>query len=133
MLGTVCVRQRLTVRDELFGHHLATPAISVDGKPITILDVSGIPSEVRNVVVSVLWSHLRLCDVERNAYAGPIVCEEAHATRRATPGSACAAKRALSRSSGKAEYGVSLCVVTQRPSDRRRACCRNATRSSHCG
>ncbi|MBV9015070.1 MAG: ATP-binding protein, partial [Alphaproteobacteria bacterium] len=46
--------QRLTVRDELSAIISQLLRIPVDGKPITILDVSGIPSEVLNVVVSVL-------------------------------------------------------------------------------
>src|SRR5439155_7257888 len=45
---------RLTLRDE-FSEILAQLfRIPVNGKPITILDVSGVPSEVLNVVVSVL-------------------------------------------------------------------------------
>src|SRR5205807_9547026 len=46
--------QRLTVRDELSAIISQLLRIPVDGKPITILDVSGIPSEVLNMVVSVL-------------------------------------------------------------------------------
>src|SRR5438477_88477 len=71
--------QRLTVRDELTAIIAQLLRIPVDGKPITILDVSGIPSEVLNVVVSVLcrltfdfalWSD--------SPVPVTIVCEEAH-------------------------------------------------------
>jgi uncharacterized protein len=115
----------------VFGHHLNLRddmseilshlfRIPVDGKPITILDVSGIPSEVLNVVVSVLcrltfdfamWSETPV--------PVTIVCEEAHRYAPRDTGLGFEpAKRALSRivKEGR-KYGVSLCVVTQRPSD----------------
>src|SRR5437763_4349866 len=112
--------QRLTVRDELSAIISQLLRIPVDGKPITILDVSGIPSEVLNVVVSVLcrltfdfalWSETPI--------PVTIVCEgrRPHAPRDTGLGFE-PAKRALSRivKEGR-KYGVSLCVVTQRPSD----------------
>ncbi len=93
-----------------------------DGKPISIIDVSGVPSEITSVVVSVLsrmvfdfaiWS--------RNEPRRPIllVCEEAH---RYIPNDANAEKssvgRILSRIAKEGrKYGVSLGLVTQRPSD----------------
>jgi DNA helicase HerA-like ATPase len=112
--------QRLTVRDELSAIISQLLRIPVDGKPITILDVSGIPSEVLNVVVSVLcrltfdfamWSDTPV--------PVTIVCEEAHRYAPRDTGLGFEpAKRALSRivKEGR-KYGVSLCVVTQRPSD----------------
>ena len=112
--------QRLTVRDELSAIISQLLRIPVDGKPITILDVSGIPSEVLNVVVSVLcrltfdfamWSETPV--------PVTIVCEEAHRYAPRDTGLGFEpAKRALSRivKEGR-KYGVSLCVVTQRPSD----------------
>ncbi len=66
--------------------------IPVDGKPVTIIDLSGVPSEVLNVVVSVLcrttfdfalWS--------RGAQPILLVCEEAH---RYAPGQSGARLRA---------------------------------------
>ncbi len=94
--------------------------IPVDGKPLTIIDLASVPSEVLNVVVSVLcrmtfdfalWS-------ERSV---PIllVCEEAH---RYCPLDNRAgfepAKRALARIAKEGrKYGISLCLVTQRPSE----------------
>src|SRR5213075_2988773 len=75
--------QRLTVRDELTSIISQLLRIPVDGKPITILDVSGIPSEVLNVVVSVLcrltfdfalWSETPI--------PVTIVCEEARSEER---------------------------------------------------
>src|SRR5438132_14183593 len=87
---------------------------------MAILDLSGIPSEVVNVVVSVLcrltfdfalWSETPVPIT--------IICEEAH---RYAPHDKQlgfeAAKRALFRIAKEGrKYGVSLCVVSERPSD----------------
>ena len=93
-----------------------------DGKPISIIDVSGVPSEITSVVVAVLsrmvfdyaiWS--------RNEPQRPIllVCEEAH---RYVPNErnsdASSVGRILSRIAKEGrKYGVSLGLITQRPSD----------------
>jgi DNA helicase HerA-like ATPase len=93
-----------------------------DGKPISIIDVSGVPSEITSVVVAVLsrmvfdfaiWS--------RNEPQRPIllVCEEAH---RYIPNErnadASSVGRILSRIAKEGrKYGVSLGLITQRPSD----------------
>ena len=92
------------------------------GKPLTIIDLSGIPSEVADVVVSLtcrlifdfaLWS-----DRERMP---PIllVCEEAH---RYVPASASVGFSAATRAVGRIaregrKYGISLALVTQLPSE----------------
>jgi DNA helicase HerA-like ATPase len=111
---------RLSLRDELSDILAQLFRIPVNGKPITILDLSGIPSEVLNVVVSVLcrlafdfamWSETPVPIT--------IICEEAHryAPRDKELGFE-AAKRALFRIAKEGrKYGVSLCVVSQRPSD----------------
>ncbi|MES2055635.1 MAG: DUF87 domain-containing protein [Pseudomonadota bacterium] len=93
-----------------------------DGKPISIIDVSGVPSDITSVVVAVLsrmvfdfaiWS--------RNEPKRPIllVCEEAHRyipnERNADNSSV---GRILSRIAKEGrKYGVSLGLITQRPSD----------------
>ena len=94
--------------------------IPVDNKPITILELGGLPSEIINVVVSVL---ARLA-FDFGLYSGgrvPItfVCEEAH---RYVPldksGGFEPTKRAISRIAKEGrKYGVSLCIVTQRPAE----------------
>lgn len=111
---------KLTLRDELSEILGRLFRIPVNGKPITILDLSGVPSEVVNVVVSVLcrlafdfalWSETPVPIT--------IVCEEAHryAPRDRELGFE-PTKRALSRIAKEGrKYGVSLCVVSQRPSD----------------
>jgi uncharacterized protein len=111
---------RLTLRDELVEILGQLFRIPVVGQPVTILDLSGIPSEVVNVVVSVLC-RLTFDFGVWNETPVPltIVCEEAHryASRDKQLGFE-AAKRALFRIAKEGrKYGVSLCVVTQRPSD----------------
>ena len=94
--------------------------IPVDDKPITVLELGGLPSEVINVCVSVLarmafdfglWSQGRV----------PItfVCEEAH---RYVPSDKTSGfeptKRAISRIAKEGrKYGVSLAIITQRPAE----------------
>src|SRR5437868_1163849 len=111
---------RLTLRDELSDILAQLFRIPVNGKPVTILDLSGIPSEVLNVVVSVLcrlafdfalWSETPIPIT--------IICEEAHRYAPRDTGLGFEpAKRALSRIAKEGrKYGVSLCGVTPRPSD----------------
>ena len=92
-----------------------------DGRPISIIDVSGVPSEITSVVVAMLsrmvfdfalWS--------RNEPQHPIllVCEEAHRyipSDRETPTSVARILGRIAKEGRK--YGVSLGLITQRPSD----------------
>lgn len=94
--------------------------VPVDGKPITILELTGIPTEIVNVVVSVLcrmtfdfalWSEGQV--------PVTLVCEEAH---RYVPLKSdlgfepC--KRAIAKIAKEGrKYGASLCIVTQRPAE----------------
>ena len=93
-----------------------------DGKPISIIDVSGVPSEITSVVVAVLarmvfdfaiWS--------RNEPQRPIllVCEEAHRYIPSEKNSdSSSVGRILSRIAKEGrKYGISLGLITQRPSD----------------
>lgn len=92
------------------------------GKPISIVDVSGVPSDITSVVVSVLsrmvfdyaiWS--------RDEAQRPIllVCEEAHRYIPADKsGGGQAVRKILERIAKEGrKYGVSLGLITQRPSD----------------
>jgi hypothetical protein len=92
----------------------------VAGKPVTVLQLTGLPSEIVNVIVSVL---ARLAfDVALwgdGKVPMTFVCEEAH---RYVPGDARAgfepAKRALARIAKEGrKYGLSLGIVSQRPGD----------------
>ena len=94
--------------------------VPVEGKPITILELTGIPTEIVNVVVSVLcrmtfdfalWSEGQV--------PVTLVCEEAH---RYVPVKSdlgfepC--KRAIAKIAKEGrKYGASLCIVTQRPAE----------------
>ncbi|MFN3554202.1 MAG: ATP-binding protein, partial [Novosphingobium meiothermophilum] len=93
-----------------------------DGRPISIIDVSGVPSDITAVVVAVLsrltfdyaiWS--------RGEPQRPIllVCEEAHRYIPAKDvGQGQAVRKILERIAKEGrKYGVSLGLITQRPSD----------------
>lgn len=110
----------LTVQDTMSQVLARLFRIPVNGKPIAILELGGLPSEIINVVVSVLarlafdfgvWSAGRI----------PItfVCEEAH---RYVPVDKTLGfeptKRAISRIAKEGrKYGISLCIVSQRPAE----------------
>lgn len=92
------------------------------GKPISIIDVSGVPSDITSTVVAVLsrlvfdyaiWS--------RNEPQRPIllVCEEAHRYIPSDRVSKDSAVRSILERIAKEgrKYGVSLGLITQRPSD----------------
>ena len=96
--------------------------IPANGKPISIIDVSGVPSEITSTVVAVL-SRLAF-DYAIWARGGDVrpvllVCEEAHRyipNERNADGSSVG--RILSRIAKEGrKYGISLGLITQRPSD----------------
>ncbi len=114
MFGKMMVEDKLgKILKEIF-------RIPVDGKPITIIQLVGLPTEIVNVIVSILarlafdlalWSDGKL----------PItlVCEEAH---RYVPHEKNVGfeptKRIISRIAKEGrKYGLSLCIVSQRPGD----------------
>lgn len=110
----------LTVQDTMAQVLARLFRVPVNGKPIAILELGGLPGEIINVVVSVLarmafdfavWGGGRI----------PItfVCEEAHRyvpidkTLGFEP-----TKRSISRIAKEGrKYGVSLCLVSQRPAE----------------
>jgi DNA helicase HerA-like ATPase len=96
--------------------------IPVAGKPLSIIDLSGVPSDVVDVVVSVLCRMIfdfTLWNPKRKDYPLLLVCEEAH--RYAPRGDQAAfqpTKRAIARIAKEGrKYGVGLMLVTQRPSE----------------
>ncbi len=93
-----------------------------EGKPISIIDVSGVPSDITATVVALLsrlvfdfaiWSR------EERTRPVLLVCEEAHRyVPHESDTAAPAAGRVLSRIAKEGrKYGVALGLVTQRPSD----------------
>ena len=110
----------LTVEDNLKDVLKQIFRIPVAGKPISIIQLTGLPSEIVNVLVSVL-ARLAFDLALLSEGKAPItfVCEEAH---RYIPGDSHVGfeptKRALSRIAKEGrKYGISLCIVSQRPGD----------------
>jgi len=92
------------------------------GKPITIIDVSGVPSDVTSTVVAVLSRLIFDFAIwAREEQTRPIllVCEEAHRyvpNEKNADGSSVG--KVLSRIAKEGrKYGIALGLVTQRPSD----------------
>ncbi|MDX1483910.1 MAG: DUF87 domain-containing protein [Alphaproteobacteria bacterium] len=110
----------LTVKDSMVDILSQLFRIPSDGKPITILDLSEVPSDIMNVVISLvcrltfdfaLWAERDIPML--------LVCEEAH--RYAAQSNDVGfgpTKRALARIAKEGrKYGVSVCIVSQRPSE----------------
>jgi DNA helicase HerA-like ATPase len=103
--------------EEIFSSLFRVPA---GGKPITILDLSEVPSDIMKVVISLLcrmtFDFAYWADGNTPVL---LVCEEAHryAAKRNDTGFDLT-RRALSRivNEGR-KYGVSLGIVSQRPSE----------------
>jgi DNA helicase HerA-like ATPase len=114
MFGSVTVYDGMTqVLSRIF-------RVPVNGKPITILELTGLPPEVVNVVVSVLcrmafdfalWGEGKV--------PVTVVCEEAHRYVPLNPQMGFEpCKRALAKIAKEGrKYGCSLCIVTQRPAE----------------
>jgi hypothetical protein len=112
----------MLVSDSMPGFIAKLFRMPAHGKPISIVDVSGVPSEITSVVVSVLarmvfdyaiWSRT---EAQRPLL---LVCEEAH---RYVPkdehAGGQAVRKILERIAKEGrKYGVSLGLITQRPSD----------------
>ena len=114
MFGSLTVYDGLV---QILGRMFRVP---VNDKPITILELAGLPTEIVNVVVSVLcrmtfdfvlWSEGQV--------PVTLVCEEAHRYVPANPSlgfEPC--KRAIAKIAKEGrKYGASLCIVTQRPAE----------------
>ena len=114
----------------LFGSHNATDRIEdvlgniyrvpIEGKPITVFQMSGIPSEVVNSVASVLCRLAFDIALASNSKVKTlVVCEEAHRYIPADVSSGFAPTRgAIARIAKEGrKYGVSLAIITQRPNE----------------
>ncbi|MGH6944151.1 MAG: ATP-binding protein, partial [Geminicoccaceae bacterium] len=111
----------LTVRDNMRQILAQLLRIPGEGKPITIIDISGVPSEIVDVVVSVLFRLVFELAVWSDRGAAPpvlLVCEEAHRYVPYDGASFAPTKRVISRIAKEGrKYGVTLCLVSQRPSE----------------
>jgi DNA helicase HerA-like ATPase len=111
---------QLTVYDSMAQILARMFRVPVNNKPITILELTGLPTEIVNVVVSVicrltfdfaLWSEGKVPVM--------LVCEEAHRYVPANPHTGFEpCRRAIARIAKEGrKYGASLCIVTQRPAE----------------
>lgn len=105
--------------EELLADIIGLPA---SGQPISIINLAGVPTEIVNVVVSIL-SRLILDFAIRSARIRSLpvmlVCEEAHRYLPRVSNSATASvERQLERIAREGrKYGVCLGIVSQRPSE----------------
>ena len=114
MFGSLMIEDTMT---DVLGRLFRVP---VGGRPFTVLNLSTVPGEILDVVISVVsrlafdlasWSDARLPIL--------IVCEEAHRYAPADAGKKfMPTRQALSRIAKEGrKYGVSLALITQRPSE----------------
>ncbi|MEM9026865.1 MAG: ATP-binding protein [Pseudomonadota bacterium] len=114
MFGSVTVYDSMA---DILGRFFRVP---VNNRPISILELTGLPTEIVNVVVSVLcrmtfdfalWGEGRI--------PVTLVCEEAHRYVPANTQSGFEpCKRAIAKIAKEGrKYGASLCIVTQRPAE----------------
>lgn len=112
----------LTMRDNLSDILARILRIPVAGKPVTIFDLSGVPSEIIDVMVSLLCRAIFDFGLWSDRGKGVpvlLVCEEAHRyIPRDEDSGFGPTRKAISRVAKEGrKYGVSLCLVSQRPSE----------------
>jgi DNA helicase HerA-like ATPase len=116
MFSEILTRDTLA---QFVGRMLRLPA---NGKPLSILDLSGLPSEIADVVVSLACRVL----FDFVLWSGPgqvppllLVCEEAHRYVPADEETGfAAAARAITRIAKEGrKYGISLGLISQRPTE----------------
>jgi uncharacterized protein len=112
----------LSIRDNMADIMARILRVPVDGQPLTILDISAVPSEIVNVVVSVLCRLIfdfALWTDREESIPILLVCDEAHRYIPRDEGLGFEpTRRSISRIAKEGrKYGVSLCLVTQRPSE----------------
>ncbi len=96
--------------------------IPVERKPITIIDISGIPPEITDAVVSVLCHAMfdfALWSERSKALPVLLVCEEAHRYVPRDDDQTFGPSRKVIANIAREgrKYGVGLCLVSQRPSE----------------
>ncbi|HUD53535.1 ATP-binding protein [Parvibaculum sp.] len=114
MFGSLTVQDTMT---DTLGRLFRVPS---EGKPITVINLSTVPPEILDVVISVI-SRLAfdLAVWSKGGLPMLLVCEEAHRYAPAGPSDKFAPTRqALARIAKEGrKYGISLALVTQRPSE----------------
>ncbi|MGF1628262.1 MAG: ATP-binding protein [Kiloniellaceae bacterium] len=112
----------LSVRDTLPDILSRIIRVPVEGKPLTIFDLSGVPSEIVDVVVSLLCRTLfdfAVWSERDQAVPVLLICEEAHRYIPSDGGHGFEpTRRIISRIAKEGrKYGLSLGLVSQRPSE----------------
>jgi len=112
----------LSVKDSMAEVLARLLRIPVEGRPITILQLSGVPSEIVDVVVSLLCRMVfdfAMWSMGQQSVPVLLVCEEAHRYIPQDQDTGFApTRKAIARIAKEGrKYGVSLCLVTQRPSE----------------
>ncbi|MFO1247520.1 MAG: DUF87 domain-containing protein [Alphaproteobacteria bacterium] len=103
--------------------------VPAEGRPISVIDLSTVPPEILDVVISVI-SRLAfdLAVWSKGGLPMLLVCEEAHRYAPVDDSKFMPTRQALSRIAKEGrKYGLSLCLVTQRP------CELDSTILSQCG
>jgi hypothetical protein len=114
MFGSLMIEDTMT---SILGQIFRVPT---DGKPVTVINLAAVPTEILDVVISLI-SRLAFDLAVWSEGATPmlLVCEEAH--RYAPTGhddTFMPTRQALSRIAKEGrKYGVSLALITQRPSE----------------
>lgn len=114
MFGSLTVQDTMS---ETLGRLFRVPN---DGRPITVINLASVPSEILDVVISVIARlAFDLAVWSKGGLPMLLVCEEAHRYAPATDSDKFAPTRqALSRIAKEGrKYGLSLALVTQRPSE----------------
>jgi DNA helicase HerA-like ATPase len=111
-----------SVRDNMVEILARILRIPVKGHPITIFDLSAVPSEIVDVVVSLvcrLIFDFALWSERDESIPTLLVCDEAHRYIPSDESLGFApTRRSIARIAKEGrKYGVSLCLVTQRPSE----------------
>jgi hypothetical protein len=123
MFGSLSVQDTMS---EVLARLFRVPA---QGRPISVIDLSTVPPEILDVVISVI-SRLAfdLAVWSKGGLPMLLVCEEAHRYAPASDSKFVPTRQALSRIAKEGrKYGLSLALVTQRPSEL------DATILSQCG
>jgi DNA helicase HerA-like ATPase len=123
MFGSVSVQDTM---GEVLARLFRVPA---EGRPISVIDLSTVPPEILDVVISVI-SRLAfdLAVWSKGGLPMLLVCEEAHRYAPADDKKFVPTRQALSRIAKEGrKYGLSLALVTQRP------CELDSTIVSQCG
>ena len=111
---------KLVVEDDMDAVLSRLFRVPIHGKPISIVQLAGLPNEVVNSVVSALARlSFEIALWSDGAYEITLICEEAH---RYIPSNAALGfaptRMAIGRIAKEGrKYGASLCVVSQRPAE----------------